>query len=172
MISRTRQSPNVKAKTPKPRAFCPIWRGRPEKGASGFQVRLPWVEEAPVMTRLIGMRVKALREGRKLPQDDLARLFGFKDRQTVSAIETGARRGGSMPGSCARRWWRSIPSVSARNWRFGRTASYWTGRGVAPGSRASSGQRLGSVRAGQGQPPFRGPDGVPRTARVFGAPPR
>ena len=43
-------------------------------------------------TRLIGTRIKALREERKLSQDDLARLFGFKDRQTVSAIETGARR--------------------------------------------------------------------------------
>jgi Zn-dependent peptidase ImmA (M78 family)/transcriptional regulator with XRE-family HTH domain len=41
---------------------------------------------------LIGMRIKALREERKLSQDDLARLFGFKDRQTVSAIETGERR--------------------------------------------------------------------------------
>ncbi len=29
---------------------------------------------------------------RKLSQDSLAHLFGFKDRQTVSAIETGARR--------------------------------------------------------------------------------
>lgn len=43
-------------------------------------------------TRLIGARLKALREERKLSQDDLARLFGFKDRQTVSAIETGVRR--------------------------------------------------------------------------------
>ena len=43
-------------------------------------------------TRLIGMRIKALREERKLSQNDLAQLFGFKDRQTVSAIETGARR--------------------------------------------------------------------------------
>lgn len=40
----------------------------------------------------IGTRIKALREERKLSQDDLARLFGFKDRQTVSAIETGERR--------------------------------------------------------------------------------
>lgn len=40
----------------------------------------------------IGPRIKALREERKLSQDDLARLFGFKDRQTVSAIETGERR--------------------------------------------------------------------------------
>ena len=43
-------------------------------------------------TQLIGTRLKALRQERKLSQDDLARLFGFKDRQTVSAIETGARR--------------------------------------------------------------------------------
>jgi Zn-dependent peptidase ImmA (M78 family)/transcriptional regulator with XRE-family HTH domain len=40
----------------------------------------------------IGPRIKALREERKLSQDDLARLCGFKDRQTVSAIETGERR--------------------------------------------------------------------------------
>src|SRR6266536_595831 len=41
---------------------------------------------------LIGARIKALREERKLSQDDLALIFGFKDRQTVSAIETGERR--------------------------------------------------------------------------------
>lgn len=44
------------------------------------------------MTNLIGIRLKALREERKLSQDELARIFGFKDRQTVSAIETGERR--------------------------------------------------------------------------------
>jgi XRE family transcriptional regulator, fatty acid utilization regulator len=43
-------------------------------------------------TKLIGARIKALREERKLSQDELARMFGFKDRQTVSAIETGERR--------------------------------------------------------------------------------
>ena len=43
-------------------------------------------------TVLIGARIKARREELKLSQDDLARLFGFKDRQTVSAIETGERR--------------------------------------------------------------------------------
>jgi Zn-dependent peptidase ImmA (M78 family)/DNA-binding XRE family transcriptional regulator len=43
-------------------------------------------------TDLIGTRIKALREERKLSQDALARIFGFKDRQTVSAIETGERR--------------------------------------------------------------------------------
>ena len=42
--------------------------------------------------QLIGMRIKALRQERGLSQDGLARLFGFKDRQTVSAIETGVRR--------------------------------------------------------------------------------
>ena len=42
--------------------------------------------------QLVGKRIKALRAERKLSQDDLARLFGFKDWQTVSAIETGARR--------------------------------------------------------------------------------
>ena len=43
-------------------------------------------------TNFIGARIKTLREKQKLSQDDLARLFGFKDRQTVSAIETGERR--------------------------------------------------------------------------------
>ena len=43
-------------------------------------------------TNLIGARLKALRHERGLSQDDLARVFGFKDRQTVSAIETGERR--------------------------------------------------------------------------------
>ncbi|MBN9346893.1 MAG: ImmA/IrrE family metallo-endopeptidase [Devosia sp.] len=43
-------------------------------------------------TNLIGARLKALREEKNLSQDDLARVFGFKDRQTVSAIETGERR--------------------------------------------------------------------------------
>jgi Zn-dependent peptidase ImmA (M78 family)/DNA-binding XRE family transcriptional regulator len=45
-----------------------------------------------VMANFIGARIKALREERRLSQDDLARVFGFKDRQTVSAIETGERR--------------------------------------------------------------------------------
>ena len=40
----------------------------------------------------IGSRIKALREDRNLSQESLARLLGFKDRQTVSAIETGIRR--------------------------------------------------------------------------------
>jgi Zn-dependent peptidase ImmA (M78 family)/DNA-binding XRE family transcriptional regulator len=43
-------------------------------------------------SNLIGARLKALREEQNLSQDDLARVFGFKDRQTVSAIETGERR--------------------------------------------------------------------------------
>ena len=41
---------------------------------------------------LIGARLKALREQRNLSQDEVAQIFGFKDRQTVSAIETGERR--------------------------------------------------------------------------------
>jgi len=44
------------------------------------------------MSNAIGARIKALREERKLSQEELARIFGFKDRQTISAIETGDRR--------------------------------------------------------------------------------
>ena len=36
--------------------------------------------------------MRALRQERGLSQDCMARVFGFKDRQTVSAIETGVRR--------------------------------------------------------------------------------
>ena len=43
-------------------------------------------------SQTIGARLKALRQERGLSQDRMARLFGFKDRQTVSAIETGVRR--------------------------------------------------------------------------------
>ena len=43
-------------------------------------------------TQLIGKRIRALREERNLSQEKAAEIFGFKDRQTVSAIETGARR--------------------------------------------------------------------------------
>jgi XRE family transcriptional regulator, fatty acid utilization regulator len=43
-------------------------------------------------TATIGTRIKALREAKGLKQDDLAQAFGFKDRQTLSAIETGERR--------------------------------------------------------------------------------
>ena len=46
----------------------------------------------PTMQPRIGKRIRALREARKLSQDDLARLFNLKDRQTISAIETGVRR--------------------------------------------------------------------------------
>jgi XRE family transcriptional regulator, fatty acid utilization regulator len=41
---------------------------------------------------IIGIRLKALRETHKLTQDELAARFGFKDRQTLSAIETGERK--------------------------------------------------------------------------------
>ena len=44
------------------------------------------------MTYHIGLRIKALREQRKLSQEELSRLLGFSDRQTLSAIETGERR--------------------------------------------------------------------------------
>ena len=43
-------------------------------------------------TQLINKRIKALRENLMLTQDDLAKILGFNDRQTISAIETGARR--------------------------------------------------------------------------------
>jgi transcriptional regulator with XRE-family HTH domain/Zn-dependent peptidase ImmA (M78 family) len=43
-------------------------------------------------TSLFGTRIRALREERKLTQEDLAERLGFKDRQTLSAIETGERR--------------------------------------------------------------------------------
>ena len=44
------------------------------------------------MSQFIGARIKALRKKRGLSQEGLARLLGFNDRQTVSAIETGIRR--------------------------------------------------------------------------------
>src|SRR4249920_302848 len=56
------------------------------------RLKRPLLGEYHMATDLIGARIRALREERKLSQDDLARLFGFKDRQTVSAIETGERR--------------------------------------------------------------------------------
>ena len=40
----------------------------------------------------IGRRLKALREAQAMTQADLADRLGFKDRQTVSALETGRRR--------------------------------------------------------------------------------
>ncbi len=42
--------------------------------------------------KIIGTRLRVLRKKRGLSQDELSRLLGFKDRQTVSAIETGQRR--------------------------------------------------------------------------------
>ena len=43
-------------------------------------------------TALIGKRLKALRDERDLKQEAIAELLGFKDRQTVSAIENGERK--------------------------------------------------------------------------------
>ena len=40
----------------------------------------------------IGKRLKALRESKSISQDSVAELLGIKDRQTISAIETGQRR--------------------------------------------------------------------------------
>ena len=48
--------------------------------------------ERSIERQLIGQRIKAQREKQGLSQDQLARLFGFKDRQIVSAIETSVRR--------------------------------------------------------------------------------
>ena len=42
-------------------------------------------------TALIGKRLKALRDQRDLKQDEIAEILGFKDRQTISAIENGER---------------------------------------------------------------------------------
>lgn len=42
--------------------------------------------------QIISTRLKTLRQERGLSQERMARVFGFKDRQTVSAIENGVRR--------------------------------------------------------------------------------
>ena len=42
--------------------------------------------------QLIGTRIRSIRQARGISQDGLARALGFKDRQIVSAIETGVRR--------------------------------------------------------------------------------
>ena len=47
---------------------------------------------ANMTAQQIGYRIKALREDRNLSQADIAKLLGFKDRQSISAIETGVRR--------------------------------------------------------------------------------
>jgi transcriptional regulator with XRE-family HTH domain len=43
-------------------------------------------------TNRIGLRLRAMREQRGLSQEALSQALGFKDRQTLSAIETGDRR--------------------------------------------------------------------------------
>lgn len=43
-------------------------------------------------TAIIRTRLHALREQRQVTQDELARVLGFKDRQTLSAIELGERK--------------------------------------------------------------------------------
>ena len=42
--------------------------------------------------KIIATRLRALRKQRGLSQEELSRLLGFNDRQTLSAIETGQRR--------------------------------------------------------------------------------
>lgn len=43
-------------------------------------------------TNLIGRRVSYLRDAKSITQLELAKRMGFNDRQTISAIETGARK--------------------------------------------------------------------------------
>jgi len=43
-------------------------------------------------TAIIRTRLQALREQRQITQDALAQALGFKDRQTLSAIELGDRK--------------------------------------------------------------------------------
>lgn len=40
----------------------------------------------------VGLRVKTLRDERRMSQEQLSRSIGFKDRQTLAAIEAGERR--------------------------------------------------------------------------------
>jgi len=84
-------------------------------------------------TQLIGGRIKALREERKLSQNDLARLFGFKDRQTVSAIETGERRVTAEELMLASKSW-------GHRWTTLPTPSYWLARAVSPGGKTTLAQ--------------------------------
>lgn len=79
----------------------------------------------------IGTRLKALRLERKLSQDDLARLWGFNDRQTISAIEKGIRRV-------------SADELLRITGRLGVPLSYFLDR-FAPASSASFSWRVGQV---------------------------
>ncbi len=105
---------------------------------------------------LFGPRIKAMRESRKLTQEELARHFGFKDRQTISAIETGERRLSAeellqaaqvfgttlddftdpfvLVGDEGRFSWRQTNVVSERLMAFERGAGRWiaTFRTIAP----------------------------------------
>ena len=73
------------------------------------------LEDLLMTTNLIGSRIKALREERRLSQDELARIFGFKDRQTVSAIETGERRAVGRGASDRRREARRVARLFHRS---------------------------------------------------------
>ena len=85
--------------------------------------------------QLIGTRIRVLTQARGLSQDELARLFGFKDRQTVSTIETGLRR-------------ITASELLLAVERFGVPLDYFTdpfrldGEGCSPGDRRAS-SRIG-----------------------------
>jgi Zn-dependent peptidase ImmA (M78 family)/DNA-binding XRE family transcriptional regulator len=53
---------------------------------------MPAQQEGVMSANLVGARIKALREQLNFSQEALAKHFGFKDRQTLSAIENGERR--------------------------------------------------------------------------------
>ena len=56
------------------------------------------------MSDIISKRLKAARERAGLTQADLAKKLGFKDRQTLAAIEAGQRKitaGGLVRGMAA-----------------------------------------------------------------------
>ena len=79
---------------------------------------------------LIGNRIKALREARGWSQDDVARMLGFNDRQTVSTIETGTRRVTAQELLLATEQLGDAIGV------FHRPVPLWTGKGGSRGARA------------------------------------
>lgn len=50
------------------------------------------MKETGMVTAPIGTRLKALREARGMSQEDVSRIFGFENRQTVAQIEAGQRK--------------------------------------------------------------------------------
>ena len=102
--------------------------------------------------QIIGTRLKALRQERSLSQDGMARLFGFKDLQTVSAIETGVRR------VTAEELLLAVEKLRVAARLFHPIPFGWTARRCSPGGRGASGgsslasmsgrPAAGSVRTG------------------------